>query len=77
MQISSLVGYRKERGSEMFETDPIVKAIFDALNKREECAFQKWQALWRASRIAKAYMDRTGEGECFITEPTLPSSTQT
>ncbi len=56
------------------ESDPLVAVIFDALNKRKECAFQKWQALWRANQIAKAYVARTGEGEFFIPEPTLPSS---
>ncbi len=56
------------------EADPLLAAIFDALNQREESAFEKWHALWRTGKIAEVYMGHPREGECFIIEPTLPSS---
>ncbi len=59
------------------DSDPLVAAVFDALNKCEGDAFSKWNALWRVGKIAEGYMGRLGEGECFITEPTLPSSPRT
>ncbi len=56
----------------MFETDPIAKAIFDALNKCEGDAFSKWHGLWRLGRIAEVYMGRLKEGEFMIHQSTPP-----
>lgn len=38
------------------EIDPIVKAIFDAVNQLEEGDTDKWNGVRRAGQIAEAYL---------------------
>lgn len=38
------------------ETDPIVKAIFDAVNQLEVSTTDKWNGVLRAGKIAEAYI---------------------
>ncbi len=68
------------------DTDPLVAAIFDAVNKCDPkpkpptsyaAAVEKWHALYRAGQIAKGYMDKgyvdqVAAGEWLIPLSTLP-----
>ncbi len=70
------------------ETDPLVAAIFDAVNKCDPTpkpprqptsytvAVEKWLALYRAGQIAKGYMDEARSGfEVAAGEWLIPLST--
>ncbi len=41
---------------ETSKTDPIVKAIFDAVNKLDVGTIDKWNGVLRAGKIAEAYI---------------------
>ena len=46
----------KEQSMKTSEIDPIVKAIFDAVNQLEVSTTDKWNGVRRAGQIAESYL---------------------